>query len=71
VEVLLCTPGVRNIVCENRAFEIPNVIETNRQLGMISLDASIAQIYFNGMISREDAIAQAAYPDKLERQLAA
>jgi twitching motility protein PilT len=71
VEVLLCTPGVRNIIRENRAFEIPNVIETNRQLGMISLDASIAEIYFNGMISREDAIAQAAYPDKLERQLAA
>ncbi|MCZ6834229.1 MAG: type IV pilus twitching motility protein PilT [Planctomycetota bacterium] len=71
VEVLLCTPGVRNIIREDRAFEIPNVIETNRQLGMISLDASIAQIYFNGMISREDAIAQAAYPDKLERQLAA
>ncbi|MCH7545639.1 MAG: type IV pilus twitching motility protein PilT [Planctomycetes bacterium] len=71
VEVLLCTPGVRNIIREGRTFEIPNVIDTNRQLGMVSLDGSIAEIYFNGLISREDAIAQAAYPDKLERQLAA
>jgi twitching motility protein PilT len=71
VEVLLCTPAVRNIVREGRTFEIPNVIETNRAMGMQSLDTSIAQLYFNGMIARDDAIAQAAHPDKLERQLAA
>jgi twitching motility protein PilT len=71
VEVLLCTPAVRNLVREARTFEIPNVIETNRAIGMCSLDSSIAELYFNGLISREDAIAQSAYPDKLERQLAA
>lgn len=71
VEILLCTPAVRNLIRENRAFEIPNVIETNRGMGMISLDSSIAELYFNGMIKREDAIAQAAYPDKVERSLAA
>ncbi len=71
VEVMLCTPAVRNIIREARTFEIPNVIDTNRQLGMISLDNSIAQLYFNSLVSREDAIAQAAFPDKLERQLAA
>jgi twitching motility protein PilT len=70
-EVMLCTPAVRNLIRENRAFEIPNVIETNRALGMNSLDNSIAELYFNGMISREDALAQAAYPEKLERMLAA
>ncbi len=71
VEVMLCTPAVRNIIREARTFEIPNVIDTSRQMGMISLDNSIAEPYFNGLNSREDAIAQAAYPDKLERQLAA
>lgn len=71
VEVMLCTPAVRNIIREARTFEIPNVIDTNRQLGMVSLDNAIAELYFNGYISREDAVAQAAYPEKLERQLAA
>lgn len=71
VEVMLCTPAVRNLIRENRAFEIPNVIETNRAMGMNSLDSAIAELYFNGLISREDAVAQAAYPDKLERMLAA
>ncbi|MBX3359358.1 MAG: type IV pilus twitching motility protein PilT [Phycisphaeraceae bacterium] len=71
VEVLLCTPAVRNLIREARTFEIPNVIETNRAIGMKSLDTAIAELYFNGMISREDAIAQAAYPDKLDRTLVA
>ena len=71
VETLLCTPAVRNLIRENRTFEIPNVIETNRTIGMCSLDTSIAELYYNGLISKEDAIAQAAYPDKLDRQLAA
>ncbi len=71
VEVMLCTPAVRNLIRENRAFEIPNVIETNRAMGMLTLDNAIAELYFNGMVSRESAIAQAAYPDKLERLLAA
>ncbi len=71
VEVLLCTPAVRNVIREARTFEIPNIIETNRAMGMSTLDSSIAELFFNGMISREDAIAQSAYPEKLERQLVA
>ncbi|MFN7429343.1 MAG: type IV pilus twitching motility protein PilT, partial [bacterium] len=47
VEVLLCTPAVRNLIREARAFEIPNVIETSRALGMTTLDRSIAELYFN------------------------
>lgn len=69
-EILLCTAAVRNLIREARTFEIPNVIETNKQFGMQALDASIAELYFNGMIGRDDAVAQATYPDKLERQLA-
>ena len=71
IEVMLCTPAIRNIIREARTYEIPNVIETSRSIGMTTLDNAIAELFFNGMISREDAIAQAAYPDKLDRMLAA
>src|SRR4051795_290138 len=71
LEIMLCTPAVRNCVRENRIFEIPNIIETSRALGMQTLDSSIKQLYVNGYISREDAIAMAAHPEKLERTLAA
>ncbi len=71
VEVMLCTPAVRNCIRENRVFEIPNVVETSRALGMQTLDSSIKQLFVNGYISKEDAIAQAAHPEKLERSIAA
>ena len=71
VETLLATSAVRNLIREARTHEIPTVIETSRALGMTSLDNSIAELYFNGMISREDALAQAVYPDKLDQALAA
>ena len=71
IEVMLCTPAIRNIIREARTYEIPNVIETSRSIGMTTLDNAIAELYFNGMISRDDAVAQAAYPDKLDRMLAA
>jgi twitching motility protein PilT len=71
VEIMLCTPAVRNCIRENRIFEIPNIIATSRQLGMQTLDDSIKQLCVNGYISREDAVAQAAHPEKLERALAA
>jgi twitching motility protein PilT len=71
VEVMLCTAAVRNCIRENRIFEIPNVIATNRALGMQTLDDSIKQLYVNGYVGREDAIAQAAHPEKLDRALVA
>ena len=52
---MLCTPAVRNCIRENRIFEIPNIIETSRALGMQTLDSSIKQLFVNGYISREDA----------------
>jgi twitching motility protein PilT len=71
VEIMLCTPAVRNCIRENRIFELPNVIETSRALGMQTLDSSIKQLFVNGYISREDALAQAAHPEKLERAMVA
>jgi twitching motility protein PilT len=71
VELMFCNPAIRNCIRENRIFEIPNVIETSRGLGMQTLDTSISQLFFNGQISREDALAQAAHPEKLERALCA
>jgi twitching motility protein PilT len=71
VEIMLCTPAVRNCIRENRIFEIPNVIETSRAVGMQTLDSSIKQLYVNGYISREDALALAAHPEKLDRALVA
>lgn len=68
-EIMLCTSAARNCIRENRIFEIPNIIETSRRLGMQSLDHSIAQMYFRGMIDRDEAVSRSSNPGKMEKTL--
>jgi len=70
-EVMICNPAVRNCIRENRIHEIPNIIATNRASGMCLLDDSIQTLYLNGQISRQQALAQAARPETLNRLLSA
>jgi twitching motility protein PilT len=70
-EIMLCTPAVRSCIRENRIHEIPNIIETSRAVGMASLDESIKALYFNGRISRQQAVSQAVRPEVLSRALCA
>jgi twitching motility protein PilT len=68
-EILLCTSAARNCIRENRIYEIPNIIETSRRLGMQTLDNSIAEMYFKGYIDREEAINRSSNPGKMEKML--
>ncbi|MFB3891856.1 MAG: type IV pilus twitching motility protein PilT [Phycisphaerae bacterium] len=70
-ELMVCTPAVRNCIRENRIHEIPNIIETNRGVGMTTLDESIKALYLNGRISRQQAISEASRPEVLSRALCA
>jgi twitching motility protein PilT len=70
VEIMLCTSAVRNCIRENRIYEIPNIIETSRKIGMQLMDHSIAQMFFNGFIDKEEAIVRSANPGKMEKLLA-
>jgi twitching motility protein PilT len=68
-EILLCTSATRNCIRENRIYEIPNIIETSRRLGMQSMDNSIAEMYFKGFIDRDEAIVRSSSPGKMEKIL--
>jgi twitching motility protein PilT len=70
IEILLCTSAVRNCIRENRIYEIPNIIETSRRLGMQNLDYSIAEMYSKGYIDREKAVIRSSNPAKMEKTLA-
>jgi len=70
-EVMICNAAVQNCIRENRIHEIPNIIVTNRRLGMCSLDEAIRTLYLHGQISREDALANATRHDALSQALSA
>jgi twitching motility protein PilT len=66
-EMLLCTSAVRNCIRENRIYEIPNIIETSRRLGMHTMDSSIAGLYSKGYIDKEEAMLRSSNPGKMEK----
>ncbi|UCG57886.1 MAG: PilT/PilU family type 4a pilus ATPase [Phycisphaerales bacterium] len=68
-EILLCTSAARNCIRENRIYEIPNIIETSRRLGMQNLDNSIAEMYCKGYIDREEAVMRSSNPGRMEKTL--
>ncbi len=55
LEILIATPAVRNLIRENKNFQINSVIETGKKFGMQSLDESIMKYLLQKKISSEAA----------------
>jgi len=68
-EILLCTSAVRNCIRENRIYEIPNIIETSRRVGMQNMDSSLMDMYLKGHIDRDEAIIRSSNPGKMDKTL--
>jgi len=68
-ELLINNSAVSNLIRENRIHEIPSVIETGLEQGMIDLNRSLARLVQNGEISVENAFTYAVNPKGLERLL--
>jgi twitching motility protein PilT len=57
VEIMLANPPVRNLIREGKIYQLPNVIRTHREIGMISLDEALVNLYLKQAISGETLIA--------------
>jgi twitching motility protein PilT len=69
VEILICNSAIRNCIRENRIHEIPNIVSTSRKIGMREMDYSIAELYFNGFIDKEQAVEYSTNPQRMEKVL--
>jgi len=65
-ELLINTPAIRTLIREGRAHEINSVIETNYEIGMVSLDRSLAALVRDGEITMKDAVSYSLNPKNLE-----
>lgn len=66
-ELLINNSAVANLIRENRIHEIPSVIETGLEQGMIDMNRSLARLVQNGDITVEDAFKYSTNPKGLER----
>jgi twitching motility protein PilT len=68
-EVMIPTPGVRNLIREAKAHQIPSAIQTGGVVGMQSMDASLATLVRAGTITKELAQSRSSTPEELGRLL--
>jgi len=66
-ELLINNSAVSNLIRENRTHEIPSVIETGLEQGMIDMNRSLARLVQNGDITVENAFTFSVNPKGLER----
>jgi len=64
-EVMISTPAIQNLIRENKIHEIPMVIETSAEIGMNSLNRSLADLVRTREISLENAISYSLNPEEL------
>ncbi|MDQ7822629.1 MAG: type IV pilus twitching motility protein PilT [Candidatus Eremiobacteraeota bacterium] len=67
MEIMPVTPAVRNIIREGKSHQIPNIIQSGAQYGMQSLDMALRNLYLQGLVTFEDALAKAAVPEEFAR----
>jgi twitching motility protein PilT len=67
VEVMLASPAVRNLIRDSKIYQLPNTIRMQAQLGMVLIDQALANLYRQGIISRENLFAFCNDGDEVEQ----
>lgn len=65
-EIMISTPAVANLIRENKIHELPLVIETSAEKGMISLNRYLAGLIKAGEVSIETALSYSLNPTELK-----
>ncbi|UCG66376.1 MAG: type IV pilus twitching motility protein PilT [Deltaproteobacteria bacterium] len=58
LEIMIGTPAVRNLIREQKIFQIPSAIQTGKKYGMQSLDDAIMDLLTKKVVTAEEAYAK-------------
>jgi twitching motility protein PilT len=57
-EIMVATPGIRNLIREGEIAQIPSLIQMGAQYGMYTMDKCLKELYRRGIITREVALSK-------------
>ena len=66
-EVLIPTPGVRNLIREAKNHQLYSAMQTGGKFGMQTMDAALVDLVRKGSISQQEAEKRASNPEELRR----
>ena len=56
LELLVNTPAVAATIRDGKTFMLPGIMQTGKNVGMITMDESLRQLQVNGLITQEEAL---------------
>ena len=59
LELLVNSAAVSNCIREGKTFMLPGVMQTGKNIGMITMDESLRQLYMKKLISRDETYSRA------------
>lgn len=68
-EVMHANHAVRNLIREGKSHQLASVMQTNRKIGMITMDEAIIQHFYEGRIDRDMAIQFAQDPETMGNKI--
>lgn len=68
-EVMIANSAVRNLIRENKPYQIDSIIQTGSEAGMLMFENNLASLVHQGKISAEVARQSAFRPDEIKRLL--
>ena len=68
-ELMINTPSIGALIRDNKTFRISSDIQTGAKFGMITLEASLVDLYVRGIISHEEVMSKAQDPEGAEQLL--
>ncbi|MFZ2390220.1 MAG: type IV pilus twitching motility protein PilT [Minisyncoccales bacterium] len=66
-EIMLNTSAISNLIRDNKIYEIPLVIETSSESGMVSLNRSLSELVRKGLVTLENASKFSNNPRELRK----
>jgi twitching motility protein PilT len=71
MEILIATPAIRNLIREGKSHQITSMIQTSGLTHkMQTMDQCLRDLYSQGKITLDDAMARAMNPDELKKMIA-
>jgi twitching motility protein PilT len=56
LELLVNTPAVAATIRDGKTFMLPGIMQTGKNVGMITMDESLRNLYVQGKITQEEAL---------------
>ena len=59
-EILLTIPAISNLIREGKTFQIPSIMQTNKRIGMVTLNDALLDLVDAGLVEPQEAYMRAA-----------